>query len=156
MFYYKFVGFSAEHKRSSTPVALVYFVRGKILALNQYANPLFVPQPQVVSRKMVIWPYLRPVYGFNKVPDGYPSDTRKGVFVCVVISASQEQNRVASQKVKRGQGQRPSRSGKSESKNFGSNFSVQHCKEGKTFRKVRPCRRATKQKVQTTLTLLHT
>ena len=40
-----------------------------------------VPQPQTVSRKTAIWPYLRPVYGLGKVPDGYPSDTREGVFV---------------------------------------------------------------------------
>ena len=38
-----------------------------------------VPQPQSVNRKTAIWPYLRPVYGFGKVPDGYPSATRKGV-----------------------------------------------------------------------------
>jgi len=40
---------------------------------------VIVPQPQAVSRKTAIWSYLRPVYGFGKVPDGYPSDTRKGV-----------------------------------------------------------------------------
>jgi len=56
-----------------------------------------VPQPQAISRT-AIWPYLRPVYGFGKVPDGYPSDTRKGVFVLllfyVLFPAKQEQNRV--------------------------------------------------------------
>lgn len=32
MCFLQIVGFSAEHKRSSTPVAMVYFARGKILA----------------------------------------------------------------------------------------------------------------------------
>ena len=68
-----------------------------------------VPQPQAISRT-AIWPYLRPVYGFGKVPDGYPSDTRKGVFVLllfyVLFPAKQEQNRALAKCVKRRRGQK--------------------------------------------------
>jgi hypothetical protein len=65
-----------------------------------------VPQPQAVSRKTAIWPYLRPVYGFGKVPDGYPSDTRE---VCglllfdVLFPAKQEQNRALAKCVSGGE-----------------------------------------------------